>query len=169
MKFYSRLFGATVLMLGVMIAGVTTFAQRQHDPLGSLKRAITQAGAPSLTTQQETDLTALITSYRDAQATEPDAALEAARDAFNAAILKGDLAAAQAQSVLIANRSAELTNARLQALAKFEIDVLTILKTGGQLDALSQKFGDDRLLNIVGSLAGHGFGDGPGRGPGHGR
>lgn len=172
MNFNKKIYGTAILMLSVMIACASlSLAQprQNHDPLGSLKRAISQANAPTLTTQQETDLTTLIINYRGAQPTEPDAALDAARDAYNAAILAGDLAAAQAQSILIANRSAELTNARLQALAKFEIDVLTILKTGGQLDALSQKYGADRLLQIVGSLAGGpGFGGGPGGGPGHG-
>lgn len=175
MKFNKKLFGATVLMLGLMIASVTTSladqrpGQGQRDPLGVLKRAITQANAPTLTTMQETDLTTLITNYQNAQPTEPDAAIEAARDAYNAAILAGDLAAAQAQATLIASRSAELINTKLQTLAKFEIDVLTNLSNGGQLDALSQKFNDDRLLNIIGSLAGPGFGGGPGGGgPGHG-
>jgi hypothetical protein len=38
--------------------------------------------------------------------------------------------------------------------AKFDIDVLAILKNGGRLDALRRKFGDERIVGIVGSLAG---------------
>ncbi|HMY76459.1 MAG TPA: hypothetical protein PLQ88_31865, partial [Blastocatellia bacterium] len=60
---------------------------------------------------------------------------------------------------------AALTNTRLQDEAKFDIAVLAILKNGGQFIPLQTKFGDDRVLALVGSLAGGGFG-GPGGGPG---
>jgi len=176
MKANGRLFGVFALMLCLTMAGFTTsFADHgQRDPLGFLKRAINQANAPVLTTVQETDLNTLITNYQNAQPAELDETLETAREAFSAAILAGDLAAAQAQAAIIAGRGAELANARLQALAKFEIDVLAILKNGGQYDPLVQKLGDDRVLSLVGSLAGQGGGGplgGPGQGggPGHGR
>jgi hypothetical protein len=131
-----------------------------RDPLGVLKRAITQANAPALTAQQETDLNTLITNFRNAQPTEPDEALEAARDAYDAAILALDLTAAQTQATAIAARQAQLADARLKAEAQFKIAVLTNLQSGGQLALLRQQFSDDRVLEIVSSLIGRGFGGG---------
>jgi Spy/CpxP family protein refolding chaperone len=136
----------------------------QHDPLGFLKRAITEANAPALSADQETQLTTLITNLRNSHPQGPDETLKAAHTAFNAAVLAGDQAAANAQATIIANRTGELDSARLQTLAKFQIDVLAILKAGGQLDALKQKFGD-HLLGVIGPLGGPPFGGHPG-GPG---
>ena len=178
MKTVARLVSVTVVLLCAMIGSTTTsFGQpgpgRQRDPLDSLRRALTETNAPALTSQQETQLSELITTFRDGQVHGPDAALEAAHTAFTNAILAGDLAAAQAQAAIISSRTSALGSARLQASAKFDIDVLAILKTGGQLDALRQKFEDERIVGIVGSLAGgppFGGGRPPGRpegGPGN--
>ncbi len=91
---------------------------------------------------------------------ESDEVLEAAREAYDAAILAGDLAAAQAQATIIANRTAELTGAKLLAKAQFSIGALAVLKSGGQFDLLVAKFGDDRVLSLVESLIGHSGGGG---------
>ncbi|HKQ73757.1 MAG TPA: hypothetical protein VJ810_08535 [Blastocatellia bacterium] len=160
---------AAVLLLCATASGVITAMAKQkpqRDPLGFLKRAISEAGAPALTSDQETQLNSLIASFRNARPDGPDEALKEAHTAYNNAILAGDLASAQAQATIIANRSAELSNTRLQAHAKFQIDLLNTLKSGGQLDPLKQKFGD-RLSGIIGSLdGGPPFGDGrPGFGP----
>jgi Spy/CpxP family protein refolding chaperone len=157
--------GAVLLLCAIATSAMMAMAQPgpqrgQRDPLGFLKRAITEANAPALTPDQETLLNTLIINFRNAQPTDPDEALKAAHDAYVAAVLAGDLTTAQAQATIIANRSAELSKARLQAQAKFEIDVLAVLKSGGQFEPLKQKFGD-RLVGIVGSLAG-----GPPFGPG---
>ncbi|MGH9838289.1 MAG: hypothetical protein ACREEM_05860 [Blastocatellia bacterium] len=167
MKLRERYVSITVLLLCAIVANVTmAMAQRtpQRDPLASLKRAITEANAPALTTMQETQLNTLITNFKDVLPDEPDEALEAALDAYDAAILAANLTAAQAQAMIIAARLAQLNNARLQAEAKFKIDALALLQSGGQLAPLKQKFGDDRVLGLVGSLVGRGFGGGPGRG-----
>ncbi len=165
MKFQVRLAGIPVLMICLLAVGVVS-ALADHggtrDALTGLKRAITQASAPTLTTQQETDLNALITAYKDALPDEADAALEAAREAYDAAILAGDQAAAQTQIGIITTRTAALQTARLTAQAKFQIAVLANLKAGGQLDLLKTKLGDDRLLGLVESLIGQGPGGGPG-------
>ncbi len=177
MKQQVKWIGASMMLLCAIALSVTTaFAQPQRptrDPLSFLKRAITEANAPALTTAQETELTALITAYRDAQPDEPDAELEAAQDAYNAAILAGNATEAAAQATVIANRIAVLSKARLDLQARFEIAVLANLNNGGQLEPLKTKFGE-RVLGIVRSLAGHGgrdggFGGGPGGGPGGGR
>jgi hypothetical protein len=166
MKSQVKLAGVAFLLLCLVAAGATTTtAQQTRDPLRGLKRAITEANAPALSADQETQLNTLITAYRDALPDEPDAALEAARDAFDAAVLAGALTAAQAQATIIANRTAELTNTRLRAEAAFEIAALASLKTGGQYDPLVAKFGAERVLALVGSLVGRGPGGGPGRGP----
>jgi hypothetical protein len=169
MKFGVKFASVGVLLVCLLSAiAATSFAQQgQRDPLAGLKRALNQANAPALTTQQETDLNTLITNYKNALPDGPDDALEATRDAFDAAILAGDATAAQAQAVIIANRSATLLTARLNAEITFEIGVLASLKSGGQLDALTTKYGSDRVLEIVRSLAGGGGFDGgrPG-GPG---
>lgn len=173
MKIQKRFISTTILSLCLLTLGVaTSLAQSStRDPLAGLKRAITQATAPALTAQQEADLTALITAYKDSQPDEPDAALQTARDAYDAAILAGNLTAATAQAATISSRQATLSNSRLVAQATFEIAVLANLKTGGQFTALQTKLGDDRLLSLVGSLAGGGGfgGPGDGRGGGHGR
>jgi Spy/CpxP family protein refolding chaperone len=137
--------------------------QQQRDPLRSLRRALTEANAAALTTDQETQITALITAYHDALPDDNNDALEAARDALNAAVLAGNLTAAQAQIAIIANQGASLTSARLLAETQFEIGVLAILRNGGQLTALVTGFGNDRVLGLIDSLIGHGLGGGPGR------
>lgn len=161
----SKFINAALLFCALVASTTMTFAQHGNggpqgqatrDPLGALKRAITQASAPSLTTQQETDLTALITAYKAALPTEEDATLEAAREAFNAALIAGNLTTAQTQATAIATRQAQLSDARLKAAAKFVIDALTILKNGGQFALLQTKFGDDRTLHLVESLVGGG-------------
>jgi hypothetical protein len=159
-----------VVLLLCLIFGTTATALAQRDatrdPLAGLKRAITEASAPALTTDQETALNALITAYRAAQPTGPDEALDAAREAYEDAILALDVAAANAQAAIIVERTAALSSAALQLSAKFKIDVLNNLKTGGQLDPLAAKYSEERLLSIVSSLAGRGIGGGPGGGHG---
>ena len=171
MRLRERFASITILLICAIAASATmATAQRapQRDPLASLKRAITEANAPELTTAQETQLNMLITNFKDALPDEPDEALEAARDAYDAAILAGNLTAAQAQAMIIAARFAQLNNARLQVEARFKIDALALLQSGGQLAPLKQKFGDDRVLGLIGSLAGRGRGGGS-RGGGRGR
>lgn len=139
----------------------------KHDALGFLKHALTEANAPALTSQEETDLNTLVTNFHQSQPHGPDQTLQAAHTAYNNAILAGDLATAQAQATVIANHTAALGNTRLQAEAKFDADVLTILKNGGQFDPLKQKLGD-HVLGVINSLVGGPPFGGPGFGPGGG-
>jgi Spy/CpxP family protein refolding chaperone len=174
MKLRAGLTGIAFLLV-CLIAAVATWAStpqgRERDPLSGLKRAITESGAPALTSDQETQLNTLIDNFKQARPQAPDEALRAAHEAYKSAILAGDLAAAQAQATIITNRTSELSNARLQADAKFKIDVLALLRSGGQLDPLKQKFGDDRLFGLISSVIGgprggppgFGFGGRPGR------
>jgi len=165
-----KMAAAVALILCAMFSSAVNVlanqVQQQRDLLRSLRRALTEANAAALTTDQETQINALITAYRDALPDDNDDALEAARDALNAAVLAGNLTAAQAQATIIANQTAALTRARLVAEAQFEIAVLAVLRNGGQLTALVTEFGNDRLLGLINSLIGRGLGGGFGGGPG---
>lgn len=171
MKFTGKITNLAQLgcLLGLLTMSAFAVGQRHgdgpggngsRDGLAGLRRAITAANAPALTTTQETALTALITAYRDAQPDEEDAALAAARDAFDAAIIAGNQTAADTAAAQIATRQAELSAARLRALSRFEIAVLANLSSGGQLAPLTAAIGAERVLRLVSALAGRGgFGD----------
>ncbi|MBS1806771.1 MAG: hypothetical protein JST84_01100 [Acidobacteria bacterium] len=152
----------TLVTVGIMFFSLMTgvMAQRHGasaDPLRGLKKALADAGALALTTTQEEQLKTLIQAYRDGQPDGPSDALQAAHDAYEAAILAGDQAAANAQAAVIANLQATAANTRLQAEAKFKLDVIALLKTNGdQAGLLRTKFGDEGFLRILGSLAGGG-------------
>lgn len=138
-----------------------------RDPLGFLKHAISEAGGPALTAQQETDLLALIESARPAPPAADDS-LKAAHEAFAAAVIAGDVAAAQAQAAIIGAKQSQFGATRLAAEAKFAVSAVAILKSGGQLAALLQAGDQNRVVGIVRSLLGPGGFGGPGgpRGPG---
>jgi hypothetical protein len=134
---------------------------QQRDSLRGLRRAIAEANATALSADQETQINTLLSAYKAAPPDGEDDVLEAAREAFDNAVLAGDLAAAQTQAAILANRASTLTAGRLQAEAVFEIGVLAALKSGGQLDPLIQKFGNERVLGLMDSIIGRSFGDGP--------
>jgi Spy/CpxP family protein refolding chaperone len=160
---------AALILCAMFSSAVNVLANEgapQRDALRSLRRALTEANATALTTDQETQINALITAYQNALPDNDDDALEAARDAFDAAVLAGNLAAAQAQATIIANRTAALASARLQAEAQFEVGVLATLRNGGQLTALVTEFGNDRVLGVIDSLLGRGLAGGGGLGGG---
>jgi hypothetical protein len=145
---------AAVLCVLMTTVGMASAQSRPQDQLAGLKRAITQAGGPALSAQQETALNTLITDFRSNRPDPGDDAIDSAREALDAALLAGDLAAAQVQITIISARAAQLGDARMQALARFQIAALAILKTGGQLDPLVTKYGAERVVDLVGSLAG---------------
>ncbi len=134
----------------------------QRDQLAGLKRALSEAGATALSTDQETALKTLITDYQASRSTTPDAALVAAQTAFENAILAGDLATAQAQAAIIATRKAAVELAALQAEATFKTSFLKTLTTA-QLSALTTRFGTSGLLRLLGGESGFGGGGGRGR------
>jgi len=167
-KVYSQMKMVAISMVVLVAATSIAFAQgRNTDPYAALKRAITQAGAPTLSTTQETALTTLVNEFKAALPDEEDEALSAAREAYDAAIIAGDLAAAQVQITIIATRTAQLQDARLQAQAKYGIAALGVLKSGGQYEPLVAKYDSDRVLSMVMQLTVRG-GKGP-DGPGEGR
>ncbi len=152
--------GTAILLCALLAGSALAFDhQRQAaDPLAFLKKALIEAGAASLTTDQESQINALLTAYKAALPNTVNQALLNARTAFNTAILAGNLAEAQKQAGIISGLVAGDDNARLLAEAKLGTDVRTILKNGGQYDALALKFSSERL---VGLLTSHGdFGRG---------
>jgi Spy/CpxP family protein refolding chaperone len=156
-----------VMFICMIATGVTAvFGQRQGrpGPLEFLTRALNEAGAPALSAEQQTKLTGLFESLRSAAPIEPDPTLATARAAYDAAVLAGDLKAAEAQAPILSARMAELNTSRMKARAKIQIEALSILKSGGQLDALLAKFGEERVLGVLGPLSGPPFGRGPGPG-----
>jgi hypothetical protein len=98
------------LLLSFAIILPTTLAQRPGGPpqppdiLAGLKHALEEAGAPALSSAQETQLEDLIKAFRQAQnQSGPSDAVQAAHRAYDAAILAGNLSAAQSQATIIAN------------------------------------------------------------------
>jgi len=163
---------SSFLVLGVVLLGMAQGPppRPEGDPLRPLKQALEDAGASQLSSDQEVQLKALIKSFHDSlpkpgpPGPGPDDAMRAAHRAYDQAILAGDVAAAQAQATAIANQMAAIGSAQLRAEASFQIQVLNILKAGGnQLPALLQRFGSAGLPGLLRSPLG-----GPGFGPPHG-
>lgn len=170
MRTRRNLLAIALMGLGLIAGSVATASIQQgppgqREPLGRLKRAITEASAPALTTEQEAQLTELVKTFREANKPAPNEAFKAAHDALDAAILAGNQTAVQTQIEALAALQTAQAKTRLAADAKFKADVLAILRAGGQLDPLKQKLGDERLLGLAGSLVGGGPGFRPG-GPG---
>lgn len=150
-----------LILLGLQ--GSNAQDRTQRDQLAGLKRALSEAGATALSTDQETALKTLITDYQASRAAStPDATLVAAQTAYETAILAGDLATASAQASIIATRKAALELAELQAEAKFKTSFLNTL-TAAQLNALKTRFGTSGLLRLLGGDSGFGGGGGRGR------
>lgn len=155
----------TIFCLTTALALAQPPQRPQPDPLGGLKRALAEAGAPELSSQQATQLEALVKQFRDGLAgQQPDETVRNAENAYQAAILAGNLAAANAQATIIANTLASQTRTRLETSANYKIQAINILKANNQqLTALVQRFGTIGVYGIVSGL----FGGGPGgRGPG---
>jgi hypothetical protein len=136
------------------------------DHLAPLKRALQAAGAPALTTDiQEPQINTLITNFRASHTPQtPNPAVQAARAAYDDAILHEQLTAAAAQIPTIVNEMTANASTRLHDGADFAISVVKALNAA-QINALVTKFGTDRTARLLESLAGGpGFGPGPRRG-----
>ena len=168
MKSLNQKLGA--VMFCVALAAVAATAQTVRptpDSLRGLKRALESASAPALSSQQEEQLKTLIQQFRESRKSqEPDAALGAARKAYQEAILAGDAAAANAQAQTIANLVAVHSSESLKAESGLAIQALAIIKSNPQqYDALVQKFGNSGVSRLMSSLPragrigrGHGMG-----------
>lgn len=146
----------------------------QRDALGGLKHALQEAGAAALTADQETALNTLISSFRENNRPQgPSTELQAARKAYDDAILAGNADAAKAAQAQIDGLISAGAATRQQAHINFAVAAVKIL-TGAQVTALVQKFEEGRVVGLISSLAGGPFGPGgprgfgPGGGPGFG-
>jgi hypothetical protein len=158
---------AIVLCVGAVMSG-TLLAQRPMDLSGSaqapdmlrsLKAALSDAGASALTSDQETQIQALITDFRTTTAPTTSNA----RLAYDNYILTGNATGAAALIQTLMSEQTAQDLGRLQAQVAFSVSVVRALQSS-QLSLLQQKLGADGLVQLIQSLAG-GPG-GPGGGPG---
>ena len=160
-----RLLMVVLMSMAAVIAGV---AQGRGGPgfgVDGLNNALTNAGAPAMSSAQQAAITDLITSFRQSQAPPSrSAAASAARTAYENAILAGNAETAVAQVPILAGEMATNNGNRLKAVAGFAVGVIRVLDTS-QLSLLVKQIGSSGVVRLVESLAG-GPGMGGGRGPG---
>jgi hypothetical protein len=152
-------------------AGIV-FAQPEmpaFDPLAGLKNALQNAGASALTSDQESSINALLQAYRSTHGKpSPNAVVQAARTAYENAILNGDSAAAASQAAILGNAQASEMAQRETDAAALAISVENVLKTeSGQTAALISRMGSSAFVRLLLSLGGgpRGFGPRPGGPP----
>lgn len=142
----------------------------QWDPVTRLNRYLQSAGTAQLSDTQAQQLTTLITNYRAAHPWTPDQTVQSARKDLETAILAGNESGANTAADAIASGVATRVGSMIRDVARFEIQVLSIL-TPDQVNALKTQYGNSGLIHTLGFLAGgfgHGMGHGFGRGMGHG-
>ena len=154
-----------ILAIGFICGATAARAQTEMpemNPLAPLNHALLAAGASELTSEQESEIGALILEFRDAHRRPvQDADLPNARKAYEEAILNGDGAAAASQAEVIAQKQLENFVQRHKDEAAFAISVIGILSADpGQADALITQMGTGGFVRLVLSLV-----EGPG-GPG---
>ncbi len=156
-----------LLMLAFACLAATLPASAQgRGPGGGIDgliNALSEAGATTLSTDQQTAITSLITTFRQSQ-TPPAATASSARTAYETAIIAGNKEAALAQVSTLSSEVAAANAARLSSVAAFSISVLKVLDTS-QISLLVKQFGTNGVVRLIESLAG-GPGMGGGRGPG---
>ena len=125
----------------------------QPYPLARLRNALQQAGAPALTTDEETQIKTLVTNFRTANKPEaPSTALQSAHREYDNAILNGDSPAATAQATIIVNNQTANALARMKARANFGIAVIKLLRDNKQADLLLKWMGSNGLVQLAMSL-----------------
>ena len=165
--------GALDALMAQRRSGPPPERREARDPLARLKRALADAGAAPLSASQEQQITALIEARRTAARNQTqNSILTTARQAYDTAILNGSLGAAEAQADIMATDLGNNLRTQLKATAKFQIDVLNVLRSNPeQFNLLSARIGAAGLTQLLASLAGGPGGPGgfPGPGPGPGR
>ena len=144
----------TVLAMVLLILTGTLWAQErqfQHNPLRGLQGALESADATALTPDQEEQLRALLTEFRESRGADGSrTALGESRQAFQDAILSSDPAVAQLQADIIANQILTSTVTSLENQASLKIQFLNIL-TQAQVDAVLERTGASGLFRLLGS------------------
>jgi hypothetical protein len=125
----------------------------RRNPLIFLERAIQKSGAPTLTSDQQSQLESLIRNYRSAQKTTGrDPAVQSAGRNLESAVLSGNSANATTAADALARALASDLPKHLEARANFEAQAFGILRP--QATALQQNIGNRGMLALLGSLAG---------------
>ena len=167
-----------VLVVGLIVGATTALAQMQMpemNPLAPLNHALHAAGASQLSSQQESEITALILEFRDAhQRPVQNADIPNARKAYEEAILAGDTDAAASQAESIAKAQFDDAVQRQKDAVVFAVKVIGILSAdSGQADALITQMGTGGFVRLVlglvdrpGGRGPMGMEGGPHRGPG---
>src|SRR5947209_326870 len=115
------------------------------DPTSRLNHALTDAGAPALSSDQQAQIQALFETLHQAmEANKPDQSTQSLHQAYESAIQAGDLAAAQADAATIASQMAATQAANMKAEAAFAVGLVNVLKSNpSQIQALQQRMGAD--------------------------
>lgn len=142
------LVAATVLILTGLPAMVQGQATGQRNPLAGLERALQSAGAPALSSAEQSAITGYITTYKPVPPSSADT------QALETAILGGT-------TPNTTNITSAMT-ANFQNRVAFASLVAGILNTNSQLTPLVTKFGTSRVVRLLESILEGGFG--PGRG-----
>jgi len=151
---------ALIAVVGTVWSQTTV---KTRDPLTPLKRALTASGAPALNTAQETQLTSLITAFRNAnQPKGPDTTMQSVRNEYDNAVVSGNATAAAKDVALIVSNMADKATARMKAETDFAIAAIGNLSSD-QLSLLVKQVGTSGVVRLVQTLAGPG-GPGGGRG-----
>jgi hypothetical protein len=139
------------IFLVLVLAALPTFSQGRRpagppNPLVRLERALQAADAPTLTPDEQSRITSLISSTTTSQ--PPSSAVQA----LEATILAGNTDQIAAKTITDTMAANFLTR------ANFASSVAQILTSGGQLTPLVTKFGSTRVVQLLNSLVGGGFG-----------
>ncbi len=124
-----------------------------RNPLAMLERALANAGANPLTSDQQQQLQTMITTFRNAHQKAPDATLQSDRSQLETAIMAKDSAGAKAAADKLAADMTGKTSANLQDLANFDIQALGVLQSD-QVTALQNKVGTAGVVRLLESLTG---------------
>lgn len=191
----TRKFVVTMVMFAVVVMSAAIISQAQDNdgprrgpkhirgfagpggPEGPglfiLEDILSETEAPALSSEQKEKIQSLIKNFRDeSKPPQVNEELKAARLAYANAILAGDLELAESQARLLDATRAEAMANRHKAVAQFQIEVISILKSGGQFEALKNKLGAEKVVFLIGPMAGGGMvhkekiGPGPGKGKG---
>jgi len=135
------------------------------DPITALKQALTDAGADSLSSAQENQISELLQAYKAANAPKaPGEAGLSAMSAYQESILSGDLDGAKAAAASMAAEMTANSQTRLEKQAQLMIQILGTLSEA-QTKKLSEKFETRGLFFLLQRFAGPPMGRRGMRGP----
>ncbi len=150
--------GMAAISLFCLVSAVPLWAQAgprvPRNPLAMLERALANAGANPLTSDQQQQLQTMITTFRNGhQKQAPGGALQSDRSQLESAILAKDSAGAKAAADKLAADMTGKTTTNLEDLANFDIQALGVLQSD-QVTALQNHVGTAGVVRLLESLTG---------------